>query len=326
MTSPSVVPGTVTIATPVYTRLEYLPVVLGSVAQQDYEDIDLLISDNGMNGPELEELVRRHYPGPFRLRRNEETVPMSVHFNQLVECARGEYFVMLHDDDAIAPGFVSSLVRAMEEQPQVDMAVPKVEVMTLEGDVRPRAEAELPPNVQAGEDFVHMWAEGAYNFITFITVMVRTDALRAVGGYPVMVTGDDDAVALKLALDRSVAFVAEALFRHRIHETGAGLAMPPEELADDIRTWLRFLDTDQTLIAYAARHPDRWPSVRTLMRAKAWKTYRSRWTNMYQRRMRKGEWLRAGFAMPWVPEYYRWLASYLLRKGMAVPGRILTRR
>ena len=65
----------VTVAIPVYKRLDYLPGALRSVAAQDYSEIDLLVSDNGLNGPELRELVERHYPRPFRLRRNEETAP-----------------------------------------------------------------------------------------------------------------------------------------------------------------------------------------------------------------------------------------------------------
>lgn len=40
----------VTIGIPIYRRLEYLPQVLKIVEEQDYPSIELLVSDNGMNG------------------------------------------------------------------------------------------------------------------------------------------------------------------------------------------------------------------------------------------------------------------------------------
>ena len=64
------VPKLVTIALPIYKRLEYLPHVLGIVAAQDYPDIELLVSDNGMNGTRVREIVEASYPRPYRFRQN----------------------------------------------------------------------------------------------------------------------------------------------------------------------------------------------------------------------------------------------------------------
>ena len=64
----------VTIAVPVYKRMHFLPNALRSVAAQDYPNIELLVSDNGENGPELQDLVSEHYPRPFSLQR-----PSGVH-------------------------------------------------------------------------------------------------------------------------------------------------------------------------------------------------------------------------------------------------------
>ena len=72
----------VTIAVPLYKRMHFLPGALKSIAAQDYPAIEVLVSDNGENGAELRELVAQHYPGSFTFRRNETTVPMSIHFNQ----------------------------------------------------------------------------------------------------------------------------------------------------------------------------------------------------------------------------------------------------
>lgn len=45
----------VTIAIPVYRRLNYLPGVLSAVALQNYDEIELIVSDNGQNGTAVED-------------------------------------------------------------------------------------------------------------------------------------------------------------------------------------------------------------------------------------------------------------------------------
>jgi GT2 family glycosyltransferase len=325
----------VTIAVPLHKRLHFLPDVLQSVAAQDYPEIELLISDNGLNGPELRQLVEQHYPRPYAFRRNEviEEV-MSEHFNQLVEEASGKYFVLLCDDDEIGSGFVSKMVDVLESDPEVGVAIPNVELMNEAGKPVSAEEAEqlpygrpelkqLPPETFSGEEFVRMWAGSSNRFTIFVTTMARTAEIQAVGGYPLMPTGDDDAVALKLSLGRKAAFCKDAVFHWRVYEASGGLAISPSILAADIKRWLVFLDSDPVLRKYAAANPEEWPQIREIMRHKAWGTYRRRWKTMYCERMGRLEWLRAGFAMPFVPEYYRWLSGYLLKLGLSYPKRIV---
>jgi len=319
----------VTIAVPLYKRLQFLPFALKSVAAQDYSEIELIVSDNGENGPELEELVAEHYPRPFTFRRNDVSEPaMSRHFNQLVEAATGKYFVLLCDDDTVEPGFVSSMVAAMESDPEIGVAIPHVKLMDEGGKPldshgctevpygRPDLK-KLPPPVMIGTDLVRGWVSGEYRFKTFITTMARTSEIASGGGYPVMVTGDDDAIVLRLSLGRKAAFCESAVFWNRAYVTSGGLEISPWELAADIKSFLTFLDTDSWLQRYASQHPDTWQEVRGLMRQKAWRTYRHRWKTMYRDRLPTGEWLRAGFALPYIPAYYAWLSRYLFRQGLS---------
>ena len=98
----------VTIGVPIYKRLDYLPNVLSKVAAQDHPNIDLLVSDNGMNGTKVSDIVKQHYSQPFRFRQNPETVGPSHHFNQIIHNALGEYVVLLADDDEIVQAVVSA--------------------------------------------------------------------------------------------------------------------------------------------------------------------------------------------------------------------------
>lgn len=315
---------TVTIGIPVFKRLRFLPGALRSVADQDYAEIDLLVSDNGENGPEVEELVASHYPRPFRMRRNAVTEPvMSRHFNQMVEAAEGKYFVLLCDDDELGPRFVSSLVEILERDPEVGVGIPRVEVMDEEGNPQPREHRFPPSEVFSGLDLVRMWVRERLPFWTFATTLARTREILDVGGFPPIPEADDNTMVVKLSLGRKAAFSREAEFRNRWYGTSAGLSLAPQELAEDMRKWIEVLDTDPFFRAFERRRPEEWREIHDLLVEQAWRNFRHRWVTLYRERMARMDWLKAGFTMPFIPAYYRWLFGYLFRTGVKATGRRL---
>lgn len=319
----------VTIAIPVYRRMKYLPGVLRSVAAQDYENIDILVSDNGCNGPELRDLIDSHLDRPWRMRRNPESVSICTHFNQVLDEAQGEYFVLLSDDDEISPAFVSSLVGVLDRNDHVDVALPRLEVIDENGDVRQRRNADTPPpEIMSGDGFLETWCGSAYNFVCFVTTMARTSKVRDTGGYPELEggTSTDNAVLLKLSLNGSVGFVEDAVFRYRVYEASTGLALSPRQLATDLKHFLEYLDRDPFLIAFSGAEPERWSRIRQQLVEMTWRTYRSRWRHMYRNRLSTSEWVKAAFEMPFIPAYYRAVVGQLMQEAVRAPRRALAGR
>lgn len=319
----------VTVALPVYRSRRYLPGAIASVAAQDYPEIDLLISNNGMDPDLLQGVLERNCSRPYRLRRNPSTVAMSVHFNQMIEAARGEYFVLLCDDDEISPDYVSRLCRRLEADPEAGVALARLEPMDESGARIPRAsDGQDLPAYLADLDFVRIWCRAEHDFVCFVTNMARTAEIRSVGGYPDLPKGTsiDNALMLKLCAGRGVAIEFEARFRYRVYEASHGLALPYRELARDLRGFLAFLDDDPTLAEFARRQPERWSLMREWLIEMTWRTYRSRWRTMYRERLSGPEWIRAAFAMPFIPAYYRYVAATLLRTGLSRSKRLLLGR
>src|SRR6476660_5893489 len=141
----------VTIGIPIYKRLEYLPNVLKVVEAQDYPEIDLLVSDNGMNGTKVNDLVKKYYSKPYRFRQNGATVSGSIHFTQLIENAQGEYCVILADDDEITPNFVSELVKSLEKHPEASAALGREDTIDEAGNIMRSSKNEVP-EVISGPD------------------------------------------------------------------------------------------------------------------------------------------------------------------------------
>lgn len=303
----------VTIGIPVYRRLDFLPHVLNIVSSQIYPDIELIVSDNGMNGSAVHDIVKKYYSRPNRFRQNSSTVGMSIHFNQILHEASGEYFVLLADDDEISSNYVSELVVLLERHTRASMAMSIQETIDETG-VPLRRSSEKVPEMLPGPDFIRAaWGTHEYGYESFSTFIGRTANLVNCGGYPDFCKGTahDDALIVKLCLDNFVAFSTRCTFRKRYSEASDGYAMGIKELSRGLRDFLAFLESDPMIRAYAVSHRRQWKESKRYLVEVAWKTYYYRWIDLYKKRLTHQEWARAGFYMPFIPDYYRAVAQTL---------------
>lgn len=296
----------VTIGMPVYKRLNYLPQALSSVYAQDYPNIELIVSDNGMNGSKVSDLVNEYYPRPYRFRQNHVSVDAAVHFNQIIHEASGEYFLLLGDDDEISPNYVSELSGVLDNHQRVSVAFSQTVAIDESGRTL-RSSNEDVPSIMSGEEFIRAWCLYRYGFIGFATNLARTSDLRRHGGFPDFSRGNhsDNALVAKLCLGKDVAFSQRCWFRYRVYEASTGLAASIQSFATASVEFLEFLDTDPTLEEFARTHPERWAEIRGYLRKMVWETYFHRWRYMYRQRLSRLEWVRGGFALPFIGGYYR---------------------
>jgi glycosyltransferase involved in cell wall biosynthesis len=108
----------VTVAVPTYERPGQLRRAIESVLSQDYEPIELIISDNGStDGTQklCQDYVDR-IPS-VRYVRHSVNVGPTLNFEGLRLLARGAYFLFLGDDDWIDSGYVSACVTSIEANP-----------------------------------------------------------------------------------------------------------------------------------------------------------------------------------------------------------------
>jgi glycosyltransferase involved in cell wall biosynthesis len=301
----------VTIGVPVYKRLRYLPNILNVVGLQDYPNIELIVSDNGMNGSAVPEILKAHYSRSFRFRQNRSSVTMSTHFNQLVQEAAGEYFVLLADDDEISSNYVSELAKLLERNPQASVAISRQEIMDETG-VTIRASKENLPGFLSGADFIRAaWQTYEYRYETFATIFARTNHIRACGGYPdfTLATHNDDALLIKLCLNNYVLFSQNCTFRYRLYDDNHGFSISIRALAESTNEFLRFLDFDPRIQKFASAHPDEWRKSKEILVKMGWGTYYNRWRGMYKERLTGLQWVKSAFALPFIAAYYRAIAS-----------------
>lgn len=93
------------IVIPTRNRASLLPLAVNSVLQQEFEDFELIISDN-FSSDETGDVARSFDNKRVRYVRSEKPLDIGESFDFALTHARGEYFTFLSDDDAQAKVFM----------------------------------------------------------------------------------------------------------------------------------------------------------------------------------------------------------------------------
>jgi glycosyltransferase involved in cell wall biosynthesis len=104
----------VTIAIPTYDRLHYLRESVASALAQTYENIEILIGNDGTVSALQQwctQKAKEH--SQIRYQKNDRNLGLAGNWNKLADNARGELITIIGDDDRLLPDFVSKSVEAM---------------------------------------------------------------------------------------------------------------------------------------------------------------------------------------------------------------------
>ncbi len=97
---------------------------LRSLLAQDYEDMEILVSDNGSeDGSQV--MVRNDFP-MVKLIENGENLGFGAAVNKGLEKAEGEYLIFLNNDLALKPDCIRQLAVLLDSDSTVGAAVPKI--------------------------------------------------------------------------------------------------------------------------------------------------------------------------------------------------------
>ena len=98
---------------PTRNRLEYLRGAVESVRRQDYDDYEIIISDNASEQP-IEEFVQSLGDPRVRYLRSDEFLPVTKNWNRALDASTGEYVIMLGDDDGLMAGYFARMDALIE--------------------------------------------------------------------------------------------------------------------------------------------------------------------------------------------------------------------
>jgi glycosyltransferase involved in cell wall biosynthesis len=109
-----------TVLVPTRNRLAYLKNALETVRRQDYDDWEIIVSDN-FSDEDIGGYVASLDDPRVKYSRTDRFVPVTENWNNALGRSTGDYVVMLGDDDGLMPGYFRTALGLIEQfgQPEV---------------------------------------------------------------------------------------------------------------------------------------------------------------------------------------------------------------
>lgn len=102
---------------------KFLRNCIASVLEQPYQDVELVVSDNA-NADETPSVVASFRSDPrLKYVRLGEPVEVTENWNRALAASRGEYILMIGDDDCLLPGYFERLEQLIERYDRPDCIV-----------------------------------------------------------------------------------------------------------------------------------------------------------------------------------------------------------
>lgn len=220
----------ITIGISTYNRADgYLREALQSAVAQGYPKLEIIVSDNCSE--DATEAVVKSFSDPrIRYVKQERNIGAIRNFNFCLNEARGSYFLLLHDDDAIDPDFVETCVQALDGRKEVGIVLTGARVVDGHGTTTSEKRNELVGPDPA--DLFLGWLRGRTS-LYLCSTLYNTRRLREAGGFqsPRNLLLDVVATLRMSAYGRGDVPEVKASFRR--HEGNMGSAARMGHWADD---------------------------------------------------------------------------------------------
>jgi glycosyltransferase involved in cell wall biosynthesis len=169
----------VTVLLPTYNRRRSLPRALASLVRQTYRDLEIFVIRDG--GEDVSDIVRS-FSDPrliFIDRSENRGKPHSL--NEALTRATGKYVAYLDDDDIYYPGHVETLVTALENQTDCQVAYSDL-YKTYCQELPDGDQVVLSKEVEISRDF-DRYLMLYFNHVLHVSLMHRRDLLARTGLY-----------------------------------------------------------------------------------------------------------------------------------------------
>jgi len=215
-------PPTVSVCIPTYNRAQMLKESLESVLNQEFEDFELIISDNASED-ETSSVVGAFGDWKIRYVRNRRNMGQLHNWNQCLNLARGKYVTILPDDDVMMADNLQAKVELLSRNPHVGLVHSKYHIIDHEGRiVRENTNwghgADRTSDVvERGHDVLAAMLLTS-NMVNAPTVLFRRACYERLGGFTRQLSlAFDWEYWMRIAVHYDIAFLARPLIKWRLH-------------------------------------------------------------------------------------------------------------
>jgi glycosyltransferase involved in cell wall biosynthesis len=210
----------VTIAIPTYQRLNYLKIAVDSALAQTYPNIEIIISQDptkdGLD-PNIQiwsqDLADRHKNVFYQ--SNNRNLGLAGNWNAVADAAKGDYVVIIGDDDFLLPLFVETLMNAI--QPEVSVIFSNHYIIDTMGNRL--------------VEFSHEWTQNYHRDLMPVGLLVNPDSWVWQNSIPMLSAIVKTKTIQRLRFKEDLNTPEIELFL-RIAQEGGNFIFVPEYLAE----------------------------------------------------------------------------------------------
>lgn len=196
----------ISVVIPLYNKEKSIASTLRTVLNQTFSDYEIVIVNDGSTDGSVEE-IEKVQDDRIRL-VHQPNAGVSAARNRGIEEAKGDLIAFLDADDEWKPEYLATQYHLFQKYPECSVFACNYEFRDVSGKVTPTLIHKLP---FVGEDGIlsnyFEVASCSHPPICSISVMVKKQAMQAIGGFPVGVkSGEDLLTWARLAYRYKIAF------------------------------------------------------------------------------------------------------------------------
>lgn len=211
-----------------YNQKLYLKEAIESFLKQDYENLEIIVSDDcSIDG--TDEMMQL-YKNESRVRyiRHENNLGAGINsLHSFYNYVDGKYVMIFnHDDFIISKDYISKAVKLLEENENLSMVFANVKLM-YEGKIINKTNVNID-TINNGHEYFMNYGSTAPHITGILTTVFRRKYAVEMGILTENTKSKDLFIHLKMMLRGDVGFIKEEVAVYRIHQQSISYNMPNE--------------------------------------------------------------------------------------------------
>ncbi|WP_145113279.1 glycosyltransferase family 2 protein [Botrimarina mediterranea] len=293
----------ISICIPTYKRAQLLVEAVESCLQQDYRPIEILVGDDSPQpaGRQDVEMLCAAASVPLEYLHHSPGLGQAGNVNSLLNAAKGHRLLLLHDDDRLLPGALSTLSDCFKRHPEIVAAYGRQRLIQDDGtDLGDRAAESLNQSFRKSLTHAGLQTDSVEAALQRQfpnnAYLVATDKAKAIGFREKTEVGDacDTDFGVRLAIaNPGPRFYLTATYTAEYRITRMAISRTSKSTADYYRFLLRLEvpeaseQTKQTVLTHIAANAA-GQLARQGARQEAMSVYLSRWYGWRRRLSPRG--------------------------------------
>ncbi|NOT17415.1 MAG: glycosyltransferase [Sulfuriferula sp.] len=241
----------ISVAIPAYNHARYIQLCLQSVVNQTYQNLELVIIDDGSTDNTAAIIARFLNEHAHRFQRvvfeTQNNLGVSATSNKAISLCTGEWVHLLGSDDVIYPNKIAQQFAAITTWADPNLALVYADANYIDENntTLPKVQKNRPQAGVVDSAYSQLFLQ---NPITNPTITLKRSAFLAIGGFDETLKLEDWDCWLRLSVHYSIARVPEVLasYRYHPHNTSRNQQLMLEAM---LRTFAKFLDNHNELIS-----------------------------------------------------------------------------